>query len=120
MNLKNIILKTAELGPVKWEEVEKLQPSNTGFICFISAKEYIKEDEDGNEQTHLLGTYFETGFDHKPSYKEVINMIVTSEYPYGKENQMLRKGTYNPDDEEYLDYYYNVEEISTEIKSLLK
>ena len=37
MDLKNITLKTAELGPVEWNEVEKLQPSEDGFICFISA-----------------------------------------------------------------------------------
>jgi hypothetical protein len=36
MNLKNITLKTAELGPVNWENVEKLQPSNDGFMFFIS------------------------------------------------------------------------------------
>lgn len=85
MNLKNITLNTAELGPVKWEDVEKLQPSEKGFICFISAKEIVKTDEDDKEQTHLLGTYIQTPFDHKPTYKELINMIITSEYPNGKE-----------------------------------
>ena len=48
MNLKNITLKTAELGPVKWEDVEKLQPGENGFICFISAEPIEKEDEEGN------------------------------------------------------------------------
>ena len=38
MNLKNITLNTAELGPVNWEDVEKIQPSNGGFICFVSSR----------------------------------------------------------------------------------
>ena len=46
MNLKNITLRTAELGPVKWEDVEKLQPSNGGFICFIDAESEVRYDED--------------------------------------------------------------------------
>lgn len=32
---------------------------------------------------------------------------------------MLRYGIYDPDDEEYLEYYNNVENISSEVKSLL-
>lgn len=119
MNLKNIILKTAELGPVSWENVEKLQPSENGFICFISAEEVIKQNESGEDETHLLGTYFETGFDYKPTYKEVINSIVSIEYPNGKEQQLLRHGIANPEDEEYVEYYNNVEDITLTIKQLL-
>lgn len=119
MNLKNIILKTAELGPVEWKDVEKLQPGENGFVCFISATPIIK-NEDGIQETHLLGTYFDTGFDYKPSYKQVINMVVSTEYPDGKEQQLLRHGILNPQDEEYVEYYNNVEDITTTIKSLLK
>lgn len=119
MDLKNITLKTAELGPVSWENVEKLQPGENGFICFISAKEITKEDTDGEQYTSLLGTYFETGFNHLPTYKEVINMIVTTEYPNGKEQQLLRHGIADPQDEEYVEYYNNVEAITSEIRTLL-
>lgn len=119
MNLKNITLKTAELGPVKWEDVEKLQSGENGYICFISAEEITKEDQEGNPSIHLLGTYFETGFYHKPTYKEVINMIVTAEYPDGKEEEMLRYGIMDPENAEYIEYYNKVEDIVATIKSLL-
>lgn len=69
--------------------------------------------------THLIGTYFETPFDYLPSYKEVINFLITSEYPNGKEQQMLRQGVFNPSDPEYLEYYGQVEDIRSTIKSLL-
>ena len=118
MNLKNITLKTAELGPVKWEDVEKLQPGENGFICFISAEEVIDIDPEGEETTNLLGTYFETEFTNKPSYKELINFIISKEYPNGKESEMLRYGIMDPQDEEYLSYYDNVEDIVSTIKSL--
>lgn len=120
MNLKNITLKTAELGPVLWENVEKLQPSNSGFIFFISSHTAARTDENGEQYSILVGDYIQTDFNHKPTYKEVINWIVKQEYPDGKENQMLRYGIYDPDDEEYLEYYNNVENISSEVKSLLK
>lgn len=119
MDLKNITLKTAELGPVKWEDVEKLQPGANGFICFISAEEVTKVDMEGNETVHLIGTYFETNFDYKPTYKEIINMIVTAEYPNGKEQEILRCGIMDPENEEYLAYYSKVEDIVNTIKSLL-
>ena len=120
MDLKNITLNTAELGPVKWEDVEKLQPGNNGFICFVSYTKDIRQDLDGNDYETLIGNYIQTSFEHKPSYKEVINYIIQQEYPNGKEAQMLRFGIYDPDDEEYLAYYDHVEEISKEIKALLK
>lgn len=120
MNLKNITLKTAELGPVNWEDVEKLQPSKDGFIFFVSYTTETKQDFDGNEYQSTTGLYIQTDFDHKPTYKEVINYIVQREYPDGKEAQMLRYGIYDPDDTEYLAYYENVEQISQEVKNLLK
>jgi len=119
MNLKNITLKTAELGPVKWEDVEKLQPGENGFICFISAEPIEKEDEEGNVKTHLLGTYIPTDFDYAPTYKEMVNFIVSKKYPNGKEQQLLRHGILNPQDEEYVAYYNDVEEITRTIKELL-
>lgn len=119
MNLKNITLKTAELGPVSWENVEKLQPSKDGFIFFVSAHEDVRKDIDDEPYTVLIGDYIQTDFNHKPTYKEIINWIINQEYPNGKENQMLRYGIYDPDDEEYLEYYNNVENISSEVKSLL-
>lgn len=119
MDLKNITLKTAELGPVEWNEVEKLQPSEDGFICFISAEEVEKEDEEGNIKIYLLGTYIQTDFDYLPTYKEMINFIVSREYPDGKEQQLLRHGILNPQDEEYVAYYNNVEDITNTIKELL-
>lgn len=119
MNLKNITLKTSELGPVEWKNVEKLQPSDGGFICFVSAESKIRYDEDNKPYTILLGKYIKTDFNYKPTYKELINFIVQKEYPDGKELQLLRRGIYNPNDEEYLDYYNNVEQITNEIKYLL-
>ena len=119
MNLKNITLKTAELGPVEWNDVEKLQPSINGFICFISADTITKVDNDGVEYTALIGNYIQTPFDHAPSYKEMINYIIQQEYPNGKEAQLLRIGVHNPNDKEYLDYYSDVEQIAEEVKQLL-
>lgn len=119
MNLKNITLNTAELGPVNWEDVEKIQPSNGGFICFVSSRQETRQNEDGEEYSILIGEYIHTDFDHIPSYKELINFIIQKEYPNGKESQMLRLGIHDPQNQEYLDYYDNVEEISSEIKSLL-
>ena len=118
MTLKNITLKTAELGPVKWEDVEKIQPGKNGYICFISAEYITKTNIDGTESTHLLGSYIETGFDHRPTYKEIINMIVNKEYPNGKEQEMLRIGISNPQNSEYVEYYNNVEDIIRTIKEL--
>lgn len=119
MNLKNIILNTAELGHVDWKDVEKLQPNNKGYICFISAEVKYKTSENGEEQPYLLGTYFQTPFMQKPTYKQVINFVINSEYPDGKENKMLRLGVYDPNDEEFLAYYNNCEDIRLTIKQLL-
>ena len=91
MNLKNITLKVAELGPVNWEDVEKLQPGEDGFICFVSYTTEARQTEDGGSYNILIGTYISTPFDYKPTYKEVINYIIQQEYPNGKESQMLRQ-----------------------------
>lgn len=120
MNLKNIILKKAELGPVKWEDVEKLQPNNDGYVCFVSYTTETRTDMDGKEYEVLVGDYVQTNFTHKPTYKEIINYIVQQEYPDGKEAQMLRLGIYDPDNEEFLAYFARVEEINQQIKELLK
>lgn len=120
MNLKNITLNTAELGPVQWEDVVKLQPSENGFICFVSFDTKTRIDMDGEETEVLVGKYIQTPFNYAPSYKEVINYIVQQEYPNGKEAQILRMGIHNPNDEEYIAYYNKVEEIVSTIESLLK
>lgn len=119
MNFTNITLKTAELGPVNWEEVEKLQPGTNGFICFISAETQTRLNMEGDEYNMLVGTYFDTPFNYKPSYKEIINYIISEEYPNGKEQEMLRLGIKDPQNEEYLAYFDKVEEICNQIKSIL-
>lgn len=119
MNLKNIILNTAELGPTDWNDVEKLQPSDKGYICFVSAESVTRREINDTPHNVLIGKYIQTDFDHRPTYKEMINFIVQKEYPNGKEAQLLRQGVHNPNDEEYLNYYNHVEEITNEIKVLL-
>ena len=119
MNLKNITLNTAELGHVQWEDVKKVQPSNNGFVFFVSYNTVTRSDIDGEETNVLIGNYIQTDFNHEPTYKELINWIISKEYPNGKENQLLRQGVHNPEDEEYLEYYYNVENIVNEVKALL-
>lgn len=118
MNLKNIVLKTTELGCSKWEDVEKLILGENDYICIISSEEITKTDENG-QYVQLVGKYFNTGFKHKPSYKELINMIISAEYPNGKEKQLLRIGIKDPKNQEFLDYYDNVENIKLTIKNLL-
>lgn len=119
MNLKNITLKTAELGPVNWEDVEKLQPSADGFIFFVNYDTITKCSVDNGNEECLLGYYIQTDFTHKPTYKEVINYIIEKEYPLGKENQILRLGIYNQNNKDYLDYYNHVEDIIYVVKRLL-
>lgn len=119
MNLINITLKKADLGNIEWENVEKLQPGKNGFICFVSYTEKENIDADGNAYTTLVGDYFETGFNYRPSYKEIINFLISSEYPDGKEQEMLRLGIRDPQNEEYLEYFNKAEEIRMTIKSLL-
>lgn len=50
-------------------------------------------------------------FEHYPSRGEVINRIVSNQYPDGEESAILRKAILNPENEEYLEYYKFVEYI---------
>ena len=119
MDFTNIVLNKTDLGCVSWEDVEKIQPGNGGFLCFISPEEYTVENIDGETETHIRGSYIMIDMDHKPSYKEIINYLISAEYPNGKEQEMLRLGIHNPNDEEYLEYFNKAEEIRTTIKALL-
>ena len=56
-------------------------------------------------------------FDHSPTISEVINAVVTSVYPDGEELAIQRKGITNPQNNEFLNYYQNVEQIKAIIKS---
>lgn len=116
MNLKNITLKAAELGPVEWENVKKLQPSENGYIFFVEYSVIEKTDMEGNTEEHLQGKYIQTNFDYEPTYKEIINFIVSSEYPNGKEQELLRYGISDSTNEEYIEYYNNVESIIHDVK----
>ena len=119
MVLKNIALKTAELGPVQWENVNKLQPNAYGFMFFIDSEPITKTLFE-EEEIQLLGTYIQTDFKTRPTYKQIIDWIVQKEYPDGKENQMLRIGVCDPQNEEFVEYNRHVEDISTTVKALLK
>lgn len=79
MTLKNIILRTAELGPVKWEDVDKLQSGSGFFALFISYRtEQRVEQEEVKE--YLVGTYIVLPFTEIPSKDNIINYIVEEEY----------------------------------------
>ena len=56
-------------------------------------------------------------FDHSPTISEVINAVVTSIYPDGEELAIQRKGITNPQNNEFLNYYQNVEQIKAIIKT---
>ena len=119
MDFTNIVLNTTDLGCTKWEDVEKLQPGEGGFLCFISYEEYTANNEEDEPETHLRGIYAKIDVDHLPTYKEVINYLISAEYPNGKEQEMLRLGINNPNDEEYVQYNAKAEYIRTTIKALL-
>jgi hypothetical protein len=68
----------------------------------------IQESEEGFDYNPLY-------FDHSPSRGEVINDLVTTAYPHGEENALQRKGILNPQDQEFLSYYNNVEEIKLKV-----
>ena len=72
----------------------------------------IQEVEDGYEFTRYL-------FDHFPTINEVINAIITSIYPDGEELAIQRKGIIDPQNNEFVSYYHNVERIKAIIKSEL-
>ena len=79
MTLKNIILRTAELGPVKWEDVDKLQPGSGFFALFVSYRtEQRVEQEEVKE--YLVGTYIVLPFTEMPSKDNIVNYIVEEEY----------------------------------------
>lgn len=56
-------------------------------------------------------------FDHSPTDSEVINAVVTSIYPDGEELAIQRKGIINPQNNEFINYYQNVERIKSIIKA---
>lgn len=55
-------------------------------------------------------------FDHSPTYSEVINAVVTSIYPDGEELAIQRKGIIDPQNNEFVNYFQNVEQIKAKIK----
>ena len=79
MTLKNIILKTAELGPVKWEDVDKLQAGSGFFALFVSYTTEQKTEEDEIKE-YLIGTYICLPFVNEPSKNEIVDYIVKEEY----------------------------------------
>ena len=72
----------------------------------------IQEVEERYEFTRYL-------FDHFPTINEVINAIITSIYPDGEELAIQRKGIIDPQNNEFVSYYQNVERIKAIIKSEL-
>lgn len=72
----------------------------------------IQEVEGGYEFTRYLS-------DHSPTINEVINAIITSIYPDGEELAIQRKGIIDPQNNEFVNYYQNVERIKAIIKSEL-
>lgn len=59
-------------------------------------------------------------FDHRPTINEVINVIVASIYPDGEELAIQRKGIIDPQNNEFVEYYQNVEQIKSKIKGEYK
>lgn len=63
------------------------------------------------------GWCFESAiFDHIPSYGEIVDTIIRSQYPAGEENAVQRKGIVNPQCFEFVQYNFFVESIKNEIK----
>lgn len=61
--------------------------------------------------------FYETEiFEHYPTRGEVINRIVSNQYPNGEESAILRKAILNPDNPEYLEYYEFVENVKKQIE----
>ena len=69
----------------------------------------IQEVEERYEFTRYL-------FDHFPTINEVINAIISSIYPDGEELAIQRKGIIDPQNNEFVSYYQNVERIKAIIK----
>ena len=57
-------------------------------------------------------------FEKYPTRGEVINRIVTTRYPDGAENAILRKAILDPENEEFVEYYAFVESIKKEIEEV--
>lgn len=71
---------------------------------------YAIQEIDGNYQ---FERYL---FDHYPTISEVINAVVISIYSDGEELAIQRKGIIDPENNEFVNYYQNVEQIKSEIK----
>ena len=56
-------------------------------------------------------------FDHFPTINEVINAVVISKYVNGEELAIQRKGIIDPQNNEFVAYYQNVEQIKAKIKT---
>ena len=69
----------------------------------------IQEVEDGYD-------YEAIHFDHIPSANEIINHLVSQAYPNGEELAIQRKGIIDPQNNEFVNYYQNVEQIKAKIK----
>ena len=69
----------------------------------------IQEVEDGYD-------YEAIHFDHIPSANEIINHLVSLAYPDGEELAIQRKGIIDPQNNEFVAYYQNVEQIKAKIK----
>ena len=81
-------------------------------VNLYSYNHNIQEVEGGYEFTRYL-------FDHSPTINEVINAVITSIYPDGEELAIQRKGIIDPQNNEFVNYYQNVEQIKAIIKSEL-
>lgn len=55
-------------------------------------------------------------FDHIPTYGEIVDTIIRSQYPAGEENAVQRKGIVNPQCVEFVQYNFYVESIKNEVK----
>ena len=70
----------------------------------------IQEVEDGY-------VYEAIHFDHIPTANEIINILVLQTYPDGEELAIQRKGIIDPQNNEFVTYYQNVEQIKAKIKA---
>lgn len=70
----------------------------------------IQQVEDGY-------VYESLHFDHIPTSNEVINHLVSRAYPDGEELAIQRKGIIDPQNNEFVSYYQNVERIKAIIKT---
>ena len=90
----------------------KLQIIERLGVNLYSYNYNIQKVEGGYEFTRYL-------FDHFPTINEVINTIISSIYPDGEELAIQRKGIIDPQNNEFISYYQNVERIKATIKTEL-